>query len=130
MESTAQVIGNAIVQADKAATLSLNALHAYWSDAVWICFSDKWIWAPLYTLVLFFLFRRLGWKIALLALAAIVLTIVCSDQGANVFKNWACRLRPSHDAWMLSHGFHLPGDAGGLYGFFRPMRPILSVSPR
>ena len=118
MESAAQVIGDALVQADKAATLSVNSLHAPWSDAVWIFFSDKWVWTVLYALVLYFLFRRLGWKKALVALAAIILTIVCCDQGANLFKNWICRLRPSHDAWMLSHGLHLPGDAGGLYGFF------------
>ena len=118
MESAAQVIGNTLVQADKAATLYVNSLHAPWSDAVWVFFSNKWVWVALYALVLYFLFRRLGWKKALVAVAAIALTIVCCDQGANLFKNWICRLRPSHDAWMLSNGLHLPGDAGGLYGFF------------
>ena len=118
MESAAQVIGNTLVQADKAATLYVNSLHTPWSDAVWVFFSNKWVWVALYALVLYFLFRRLGWKKALVAVAAIALTIVCCDQGANLFKNWICRLRPSHDAWMLSNGLYLPGDAGGLYGFF------------
>ena len=118
MESAAQVIGNTLVQADKAATLYVNSLHTPWSDAIWVFFSNKWVWVALYALVLYFLFRRLGWKKALVAVAAIALTIVCCDQGANLFKNWICRLRPSHDAWMLSNGLHLPGDAGGLYGFF------------
>ena len=118
MESAAQVIGNAVVRADQAATLWVNALHAPWSDAVWIYFSKVAVWIPLYAVVAFFLFRRLGWKRALVAVAAIVLTIVCCDQGANLFKNWICRLRPSHDPWMLANGLHLPGDAGGLYGFF------------
>ena len=118
MESAAQVIGNTLVQADKAATLYVNSLHTPWSDAVWVFFSNKWVWVALYALVLYFLFRRLGWKKAFVAVAAIALTIVCCDQGANLFKNWICRLRPSHDAWMLSNGLHLPGDAGGLYGFF------------
>ena len=118
MESAAQVIGNTLVQADKAATLYVNSLHTPWSDTVWVFFSNKWVWMALYALVLYFLFRRLGWKNALVAVAAIALTIVCCDQGANLFKNWICRLRPSHDAWMLSNGLHLPGDAGGLYGFF------------
>jgi undecaprenyl-diphosphatase len=83
-----------------------------------VFFSNTRVWVALYALVLCFLFRRLGWKKALVAVAAIALTIVCCDQGANLFKNWICRLRPSHDAWMLSNGLHLPGDAGGLYGFF------------
>ena len=118
MESTAEVIGGAVVGADKTATLYLNSLHAPWSDAVWVFFSDRWVWVVLYAVVLYFLFRRLGWKKALLAVAAVVLTIVCCDQLANLFKDWVCRLRPSHDPWMLANGLHLPADAGGLYGFF------------
>lgn len=118
MDSTAQVIGNAVVQADQAATLYVNSFHSPFSDAVWQFFSEVEVWIPLYALVLFFLFRRLGWKKALVAVAAIVLTTLCCDQGANLFKNWVCRLRPSHDPWMLANGLHLPGDAGGQYGFF------------
>ena len=118
MESTAQVIGQTLVGADKTATLWINSFHTPFTDSVWLFFSNKWVWAVLYAFILFFLFRRLGWKRALVAVAAIVLTIVCCDQGANLFKNWICRLRPTHDAWMLSNGLHIPGDAGGLYGFF------------
>ena len=118
MESAAQVIGNAVVSADKAATLWVNSLHTPFTDSVWMFFSNKWVWVVLYAFILCFLFLRLGWKKALLAVVAIVLTIVCCDQGANLFKNWICRLRPTHDPWMLSHGLHIPGDAGGLYGFF------------
>ena len=118
MESAAEVIGGAVVGADKAATLYVNSLHTPFTDTVWLFFSNRWVWAVLYAFILYFLFRRLGWKKALTALAAIVLTIVCCDQLANLFKDWICRLRPSHDPWMLSHGLYLPGDAGGLYGFF------------
>ena len=118
MDSAAQVIGQSVVRADQAATLYVNSLHTPLTDSVWLFFSNKWVWTVLYALILFFLFRRLGWKKALLALAAIALTILCCDQMANLFKNWICRLRPSHDPWMLSHGLYLPGDAGGLYGFF------------
>ena len=118
MESAAQVIGNEVVRADQAATLYVNSLHSPFSDSVWQFFSEVEVWIPLYALVLFFLVRRLGWKKALVAAVAIVLTTVCCDQGANLFKNWICRLRPSHDPWMLANGLYLPGDAGGLYGFF------------
>ena len=118
MESAAQVIGNAVVRADQAATLWINSFHTPFTDSVWIFFSKVEVWIPLYALVAFFLFRRLGWKRALVAIAAIALTAVCSDQTANLFKDWICRLRPSHDPWMLAHGLYLPYDAGGLYGFF------------
>ncbi len=118
MESAAQVIGSAVVQADKTATLAINSWHTPFTDSLWMFFSNKWVWVVLYALILVYLFLRLGWKRALLAVLAIALTIVCCDQLANVFKHWICRPRPSHDTWMLSHGLHLPGDAGGLYGFF------------
>ena len=118
MESAAQVIGDAVVRADQAATLWINSFHTPFTDSVWIFFSKVEVWIPLYALVAFFLFRRLGWKRALVAIAAIALTAVCSDQTANLFKDWICRLRPSHDHWMLAHGLYLPYDAGGQYGFF------------
>jgi undecaprenyl-diphosphatase len=118
MESAAQVIGDAVVRADQAATLWINSFHTPFTDSVWIFFSKVEVWIPLYALIAFFLFRRLGWKRALVAIAAIALTAVCSDQTANLFKDWICRLRPSHDPWMLAHGLYLPYDAGGLYGFF------------
>ena len=118
MESAAQVIGDAVVRADQAATLWINSFHTPFTDSVWIFFSKVEVWIPLYALVAFFLFRRLGWKRALVAIAAIALTAVCSDQTANLFKDWICRLRPSHDPWMLTHGLYLPYDAGGQYGFF------------
>ena len=113
MESAAQVIGDAVVRADQAATLWINSFHTPFTDSVWIFFSKVEVWIPLYALVAFFLFRRLGWKRALVAIAAIALTAVCSDQTANLFKDWICRLRPSHDPWMLAHGLYLPYDAGG-----------------
>lgn len=118
MESAAQVIGDAVVRADQAATLWINSFHTPFTDSVWIFFSKVEVWIPLYALVAFFLFRRLGWKRALVAIAAIALTAVCSDQTANLFKDWICRLRPSHNPWMLAHGLYLPYDAGGQYGFF------------
>lgn len=118
MESAAQVIGDAVVRADQAATLWINSFHTPFTDSVWIFFSKVEVWIPLYALVAFFLFRRLGWKRALVAITAIALTAVCSDQTANLFKDWICRLRPSHDPWMLAHGLYLPYDAGGQYGFF------------
>ena len=76
MESAAQVIGDAVVRADQAATLWINSFHTPFTDSVWIFFSKVEVWIPLYALVAFFLFRRLGWKRALVAIAAIALTAV------------------------------------------------------
>ena len=118
MESSAQIVRTTLESFDQELSLLVNSWHTAFSDRIWILFSDKFIWIALYALVLYFLFRRLGWKKALLAVACLVLMIVCCDQSANLVKNSACRLRPCNDPWMLSHGIHLPHGAGGRYGFF------------
>lgn len=119
MASAAQVIGEAVVGADKAATLWLNGIWCPASDAVWLFFSNKLVWIPLYLVVLFFFFRRLGWKRALVAIAALALTILCCDQLAGVFKNWVCRPRPCFDEWMIACGLHIPVESStSAYGFF------------
>lgn len=118
MGSAAQVIFGSLEQYDKSATLFLNSLHCPLSDSVWVFFSNKYVWFVLYAIVLYYLFRRLGWKRALLATGILVLTIVCCDQFANLVKNSACRFRPTHDEWMVSHGLNILCGLGGNYGFF------------
>ena len=56
MDSAAQVIGNAVVRSDQAATLFVNSLHSPFSDSVWKFFSEVEVWIPLYALILFFWF--------------------------------------------------------------------------
>ena len=108
---------NTLEHWDKCATLWINSLHTPASDQIWLFFSAKSVWIPFYVLLLVLLFRRLGWKRALIALAAIALTVVACDQGANLIKNTVCRLRPNKDPWMIEHGVHIL-EKGGLYGFF------------
>ena len=117
-ETTAQMIGDALIQADRSASLWINQQYTFWSDGIWKFMSDKVVWIPLYVLVLALMFWRLGWKKTLLSIAAVVLTIICCDQLSSFFKDWVCRLRPSHDPWMLTHGLRIPGGTGGSYGFF------------
>ena len=118
MESAAQAIGSAIEQFDKSATLWLNQQHCTVSDHVWIVFSNKYIWIALYAVVVYMLFRRLGWRKALWAILAIAMTILACDQFSNVIKDWVCRYRPTHDSWMLERGLNILDGYGGKYGFF------------
>ena len=118
MALASQMILHAVVAADRSASLWLNSLHTPASDAFWIFLSAKAVWIPLYLLVAYLLFRRLGWKNALGCIVAIGLTILCCDQICNLFKNWVCRPRPCHDEWMIARGIHLPVGLGTPYGFF------------
>lgn len=103
---------------DKDITLALNSLHCPFSDTVWQIFSDKEIWFVLYAVIVFFFFRNLGWKKALVFIGAAVLCLVASDQASNLVKFSVQRLRPCHDLDMISGGLNILENPGGLYGFF------------
>ncbi len=119
MESIARIaLLETLEQADKTATLAINSLHSTLSDSIWVTFSDKEIWYPLYFVVLVFLFIRLGWKKAIVVTLACVLTIVACDQFANFTKAFFERHRPCWDAFMAGHGLHLLEGRGNLYGFY------------
>ncbi len=103
---------------DQHLTLLLNHFHSSWADAFWQFMSDIQVWFPLYVIVLVMLFVRLGWKKALIVTASLILTIVVTDQVANLIKNSVTRLRPCYDYTMLSGGLHVLEKRSGYYGFF------------
>ena len=103
---------------DQELTLALNALHSPFSDRIWQLFSNREIWFVLYAAVLVFFFLRLGWKRALVALGAWILTVVCCDQLANFTKDFFERLRPCWDLNMTGAGLHVLEGKGNLYGFY------------
>ena len=104
---------------DKDVTLAINSVHCPASDFIWCIFSNREIWYALYLLIALLLLRNLGWKKGLVAIASIILTIVCCDQGANLVKDAVQRLRPCCDATMTSRGFRLLEWCGPVeYGFY------------
>ena len=104
--------------ADKQATLAINQLHCAFGDAVWVFFSNRYVWIPLYLAVLFMFFRKLGWKRGAMSLLACVLTVAACDQLGNLVKDSVMRLRPCWDGFMLQNGLHLLEGEGNLFGFF------------
>lgn len=107
-----------IHEMDQQLTLSLNSIHSSVTDPVMMFFSSIPVWIPMYVIVAVFLFIRLGWKKALVAIASIALTFLLCDQIANLFKDGIARLRPCHDSLMVGEGLRILEGKGGLYGFF------------
>lgn len=107
-----------IHEMDQQLTLSLNSIHSSVTDPVMMFFSSIPVWIPMYLIVAVFLFIRLGWKKALVAIASIALTFLLCDQIANLFKDGIARLRPCHDSFMVGEGLRILEGKGGLYGFF------------
>ena len=54
----------------------LNGLHCGVTDSIMVFFSKVPVWIPMYVLVAVFLFFRLGWKKATVAVLSIALTFL------------------------------------------------------
>jgi len=103
---------------DESITLFINEFHSGISDAVMQMFSDRWAWVPFYIFVAYMLFRRLGWKKAVIVIISAALTVTACDQISGIIKNSIDRLRPCYDQGMLSQGLHILERRGGHFGFF------------
>lgn len=114
---SASIIGT-LHSLDQDVTLWLNSLSTPWTDAMWTMFSDKSFWIPTYVICVFFLFKRLGWKKALMVLASCAVAFALCDQFSNIIKHAVNRLRPSYSFRMLDSGLNLLEKRGGFYGFF------------
>lgn len=103
---------------DRAATLAINSLHTPVSDSFWQLMSDVKVWIPFYVAIIIWLFARMGTRKALIIIVSIILTVVLSDQLANLVKDTASRLRPCYDSVCVQGGLHILERRTGLFGFF------------
>ena len=103
---------------DERITLAINSLHFEAGDHFWQFFSSAEVWFPMYAAVLFMMVWRLGWKKGLVAVMAMVLTVIACDQIAGLVKELVRRLRPCYNTDMVTAGLHMLEGRGGYYGFF------------
>ncbi|MEZ4774790.1 MAG: phosphatase PAP2 family protein [Bacteroidia bacterium] len=106
-------------QWDIAAFQLLNSWHAAWLDPVMYLVSTRWVWVPVYVLILGWFFRKEGWKGALLVAGCWLLMITLSDQTASgLLKPLVERYRPCRPESGLAFVVHtVYGECGGIYGF-------------
>lgn len=93
---------DALQQLDQQLLLFLNSLHApFWDNFMWL-FSGKWIWVPMYAGILFVICKNLHFRMSLLTVIAITLTITFADQVcATVIRPRIERSRPSRQGPLL-----------------------------
>lgn len=106
-------------QLDQQLLLTLNGMHApFWDSFMWIV-SAKLTWVPMYATLLYILCRNFNWRISVLTVIAIALTITYADQiCASVIRPLVERMRPSNPNNPISEFVHiLHGKRGGRYGF-------------
>ncbi|MDO5321701.1 MAG: phosphatase PAP2 family protein [Bacteroidia bacterium] len=103
---------------DQSVTLSINSMSSGFMDRIWMFISNQVVWYPMYAVIVFFLFWKLGWKRGLVCTVACALTVVACDQIGNVVKDAVERLRPCWDMNMVDGGLRILEDKGGKYGFY------------
>ena len=108
-----------LIDIDTQILLFFNGLHCPFFDYFMKAFSGKLIWVPMYATMLYILFRRFGWKVALCFTIGIACAIALADQiGASMIRPAVERYRPSN----LNNPIHtlvhiVDGYRGGRYGF-------------
>jgi undecaprenyl-diphosphatase len=86
-----------ILSLDQKIFVFLNGLGSETYDGLWLILTKQTSWIPLFILLLYLIFKKLGTKQALFLMLFVTVLVVLTDQTANVFKNGFQRLRPCNN---------------------------------
>lgn len=106
-----------LAELDRELFLFLNNLGSEQWDWLWIAISDKWMAIPLYGILLYFIFRKFGWKPTLITMVVITLLITATDQLANLFKHGFERPRPCRQEGVMEYA-RFVAERCGRFGYF------------
>ena len=86
-----------ILSIDTELFVFLNGLGSEKYDGLWLIITKQTSWIPLFILLLYLIFKKLGTKQTLYLMLFVAILIVFTDQIANLFKNSVQRLRPCNN---------------------------------
>jgi undecaprenyl-diphosphatase len=97
--------------------LYLNGLGNESWDTLWLIITNKLYAAPLYALLIFFIYKKYGLRGTIISIVVVAAMITCTDQLANLFKHGFERPRPCKvELWKDTMRF--VAARCGRYGFF------------
>jgi undecaprenyl-diphosphatase len=105
-----------LVNFDRDLFLIINGLHTEFLDSFMWWTAERFVWIPLYVLLIVFLYRKFG-RQSLVMVFFSVLLILLSDQGSVLMKNTFERLRPCQDDSLSFLVHTVKNKCGGKYGF-------------
>lgn len=91
-----------LIQKDRELLIYLNNLGSEQWDSFWLFITNQLNWAPLFALIIFLIFKNLGWKKGGFLLLFLILMVAFSDQFTNMIRGIFERLRPNNDL-RISH---------------------------
>ncbi len=83
-----------ILSYDTRLFLFLNGLGSETYDGLWLFITKQTHWIPLFLVLLYLIFKKLGVKQTMYLLLFVAVLIAFTDQATNLFKNGFQRLRP------------------------------------
>jgi len=86
-----------LIQKDKQFLIYLNNLGSEQWDPFWLFITNQLNWAPLFLLIIFLIFKNLGWKKGGFLFLFLVFMVAFSDQFTNLIRVTFERLRPNND---------------------------------
>jgi undecaprenyl-diphosphatase len=86
-----------ILTLDKEWFIYLNGLGSETYDGLWLLITKQINWIPLFILLGYLIFKKLGTKQTLFLLLFIAILLTITDQVTNLFKNGFQRLRPCNN---------------------------------
>lgn len=86
-----------LLELDRDVFVYLNSLGSESWDGFWLFITKQFNWAPIFAIILYLAFKRLGWRHALLVVGIIAILVAFTDQSTNLIKNTFQRLRPGSD---------------------------------
>lgn len=86
-----------ILSVDETLFIYLNGLGSETYDGLWLIITKQINWIPLFILLFYLIFKKLGTKQSLYLLLFVAVLLVFTDQITNLFKNGIQRPRPCNN---------------------------------
>jgi undecaprenyl-diphosphatase len=86
-----------ILSLDTELFIYLNSLGSETYDGLWLFITKQVNWIPLFLVLLYVIFKKIGIKQTLYLLLFVAILITITDQTTNLFKNGFQRLRPCNN---------------------------------
>lgn len=106
-----------LIKIDKELFIYLNSIHSpFWDEIMW-GISGKYLWIPLYAIMLYYIIVKFRLK-SIPIIISIILLIVLSDQiSTQIVKNLFHRLRPCHNQEFAGIIHLVNNYCAGQFGF-------------
>lgn len=91
-----------ILSLDTELFIYLNGLGSQTYDGFWLIITKQINWLPLFLLLIYLIFKKLGAKQTLYLILFVAVLLTITDQTTNLFKNGLQRLRPCNNPEIKS----------------------------